>query len=322
MIRISRAGISIIGGLFGLYHAVLGAFWLSSYSDPTIGGFAIAIYVLAILTTLGLYKGARMPAFQAWANLFVAVTLPTLVNPLIVGAWHNTFATWYIGGLGVLLAATAVRRHRTIAWFGTVVVAFQTVQWGGFSAIFDSGIIGMALLVAAGQALSIGIERASADVVELNELARREATAAAATTAQRLERQERAQRALSSSLPMLERIVETGGRLSDSERDSARLGEAGLRDEIRGRALVNDRVREAVRNARTRGVEVVLLDEGGLDDVEPEQIERMLGDVASAIDGVATGRVTVRAPAGETWMVTLAATNRNSSGPTLLLRLP
>ncbi len=322
MIRISRAGISIIGGLFGLYHAVLGAFWLSSYSAPTIGAFAIAIYVLAIVTTLGLYKGARMPAPQAWANLFVAVTLPMLVNPLIVGAWHNTFATWYVGGLGVLLAATAVRRHRTIAWFGTAVVAFQCVQWGGFRAVFDSGIIGMALLVAAGQALSIGIERASSDVAELNELARREATAAAATTAQRLERKERAQLALSSSLPMLERIVESGGRLTDAERESARLGEAGLRDEIRGRALVNERVREAVRNARIRGVEVVLLDEGGLDTAEPELVARMLGDVASAIDGVSSGRVTVRAPAGETWMVTLAATNRNTSGPTLLLRLP
>jgi len=322
MIRVSRAWISILGALFGLYHAVLGAFWLSSYSDPTLGAIAIAIFVLAILTTHGLYKGARMPGYQAWVNLAVATTVPMLVNPLIVGDWHNTFATWYIGGLGVLLAATAVRRHRTIAWAGTVVVAFQAVQWGGFRAIFDSGVIGMALLVAAGQALSIGIERASDDVAELTEIAKQEATASAATTAQRLERQQRAQAALSSSLPLLERIVESRGSLTEAEREEARLAEAALRDEIRGRALVNDAVRDAVRSARIRGVEVVLLDEGGLDEADSATVSRILGDVASAIDGVNSGKITVRAPAGESWMVTLAATDRKSSGPSLMLRLP
>ncbi len=322
MIRVSRAWISVIGALFGLYHAVLGAFWLSSYRDPTIGAIAIAIFMLAIITTHGLYRGARMPAIQAWANLAVAFVVPMLVNPLIVGDWHNTFATWYIGGFGVLLAATAVRRHRTIAWVGAAVVAVQAVQWGGFVAIFDSGVIGMALLVAAGQALSVGIERASRDVAELTEIAKQEATASAATTAQRFERQQRAQAALSSSLPLLERIVEGGGRLTDAERDGARLSEAALRDEIRGRALVNDAVRAAVRNARIRGAEVVLLDEGGLDNAESDLQARVLGDVAAAIDGINSGRITVRAPAGESWMVTLAATERDSSRPSLLLRLP
>lgn len=322
MIRVSRFGISFIGAMFGLYHAVLGVFWVDSYAQPAVGWAAIGLYVAAIITTLALYRGARMPSAQAWANLFVAVTVPQMVNPQIVGAWHNTFATWYIGGLGVLMAATAVRRHRTIAWFGTAVVTFQAVQWGGFSAIFDSGVIGMALLVAAGQALSIGVERASADVVELTTKARDEAAASAATSAQRLERKMRAELALASSRPILERIVGSEGDLPDQDRTEARLAEAGLRDEIRGRELLNDSVREAVRNARIRGVEVVMLDEGGLDDADPETVTRVLADVASVIDTVATGRITVRAPSGEAWMVTVAATNRDASGPTLLLRLP
>jgi len=321
MIRVSRTTISSIGVLFGLYFAGLGGFWISSYRQPIIGILAICIYSVAIIASIALYRGVRMPRFQAFANLAVAGYLPLLMNPIIEEAIHNTFATWYIGGFGVLLATTAVRGHRSIAWLSTAIVVTEIVAWGGATAIIDSGLVGLVLMVAAGQAISLGLERASLEARELASQASSDAAATAATSMQRLERKLRAQLALQSSLPILQRIVTAGGNLTDAERVEAKLSEAALRDEIRGRELVNDRVREAVRLARIRGVEVVLLDEGGLDGADPEQKTKILNDVADALDGLNFGKVTVRAPSGESWKVTVAATAIGSTQPLIWLKL-
>jgi uncharacterized membrane protein len=322
MIRVSRGAISLIAGLFGLYYAVLGAFWVAKYQEPIVGVLAILLYSAAMLVTVGLYKGVRMPVIQAFINLSVAVYPPLLVNPIIQGENHNTFATWYIGALGALLAATAVRGHRAIAWIAAATVAVEVVVWGGAEAVYDLGLVGMLLLVAAGQAISLGLDRASLEAKTLSDQALADAAATAATSVQRLERKERAQRALESSLPMLQRIVVSGGSLTENERVEARLAEASLRDEIRGRELVNERVREAVRLARIRGVEVVMLDEGGLDSADSELRANILDDVAATLDGLSFGKVTVRAPANEAWMVTIAATAPGSAGPVLWLKLP
>jgi len=321
MIRVSRTSVSLIGVLFGLYNSGLGAFWVSSYQQPIVGILAIAVYSVAIIASLLLYRGLRMPMFQAFANLALAAGLPLVLNSIIEGVVHNTFATWYIGGLGALLATTAVRGHLTIAWVASAIVVAEVVAWGGATAIIESGIVGMVLMVAAGQAISLGLERASIEARELAELASADAAATAATSMQRLERKLRAQLALESALPILQRIVAAGGNLSDAERVEARLSEAALRDEIRGRELINDRVREAVRLARVRGVEVVMLDEGGLDGLETEQKTTILNDVAAALDGLNFGKATVRAPANEAWKVTVAAMAAGSTQPLIWLKL-
>jgi hypothetical protein len=99
------------------------------------------------------------------------------------------------------------------------------------------------------------------------------------------------------------------------------LAEVELRDEIRGRELVNDKIRVSIRNARKRGVEVVLLDEGGLDGLDQETKQRLLTDVANAIDGIQTGRVTVRTVRGEDWLITVLASDNPNEPPTLWLKL-
>ena len=61
MISVSRFAISLIGILFGLFHAVLGVYWVASYIDPGLGIAALVLYVVAILTTLGPYHEADEP---------------------------------------------------------------------------------------------------------------------------------------------------------------------------------------------------------------------------------------------------------------------
>ena len=70
--------------------------------------------------------------------------------------------------------------------------------------------------------------------------------------------------------------------------------EAELRDSLRAPSLVDVDVSEAARHARKRGVEVVLVDDGGSDDVTPDVRERLLRHVGSTLDGADAGSVTVR----------------------------
>jgi hypothetical protein len=118
------------------------------------------------------------------------------------------------------------------------------------------------------------------------------------------------------------------GRIPDAEPGFS-AGEHGAGDDGKVQQAVRSGVgvaavvqRDAVRLARLRGVEVLLLDEGGLDQCEPELRERLLADVANAIDGIAAGKVTVRSPQGEPWMLTVVALNPGSAVPDLWLKLP
>jgi hypothetical protein len=96
--------------------------------------------------------------------------------------------------------------------------------------------------------------------------------------------------------------------------------EARLRDDIRGRDLVNEEVRLATRNARERGVEVVLLDEGGLTNISQIELNNILGKVSGAINSVAAGKIVVRSPRGESWLVTVIATRSGTEAPDLWLK--
>ncbi len=78
----------------------------------------------------------------------------------------------------------------------------------------------------------------------------------AAQDAHEQERRRRLDQTGKRALPMLRDIILAGGELSDAQRIESRVLEAGLRDEIRGRRLLNDRVRNSVLAARRRGTAV------------------------------------------------------------------
>ena len=95
---------------------------------------------------------------------------------------------------------------------------------------------------------------------------------------------------------MLLRIATSPVGLTDEERRECALLEAAVRDEIRGRRLLDDEVRRLVLDARRRGVTVSVLDDGGLDRTTDEESRRVLSELAHALGGIGEGvdRVVVR----------------------------
>jgi hypothetical protein len=93
---------------------------------------------------------------------------------------------------------------------------------------------------------------------------------------------------------MLHRIADSGGDLSERQRQECRYLEAAIRDEIRGRKLLNDAVRYQVMAARRRGAIVTLLDEGGIDDLEGHDLDVVLNRLASAIGRTTADKIIAR----------------------------
>ncbi|MFM2321257.1 MAG: hypothetical protein RL612_404, partial [Actinomycetota bacterium] len=94
-----------------------------------------------------------------------------------------------------------------------------------------------------------------------------------------------------------------------------------LRDDISGGRLINRKVKKAVAAARSRGVDVALLDEGGLETKSPEDLQDLLDLIVSALNGINTGRVTVRTQPNEAWLVRFTASRPRVVTPDLDLKL-
>lgn len=321
MISLSSRALQFFAATFGLYHAVLGILNIGSYQNPNMVWVAVIFYLFALAASVFFWKEIGLPSWIASVNLVVAVLLPLLVTAGIGEFPSTPYTTWHIAAIGTLLAITAVRGQKVVAWIGISFLALEVIAWGGTAVLFNSGLIGAVLLVLGAQAASRALEQSEQLAKQFREKALATEAATAAKSAARVERERRINSTLAGVLPQLEVIVSKAGKLSEKERRIALLTEAELRDQIRGRNLVHDELSEQARLARTRGVEVQLLDDGGLDELDPDELDQLLGRVASELAQIQSGRVVVRSVAGEDWRLTIAAIRKGAEQPDLFLRL-
>lgn len=321
LIRVPRWSVAILALLYASYHSWLALMSFESYTNHVVAWLAISIYVATMLPSILFYSKGGIPTAQAIANFVAAGLIPFLVNSQLESWSTNVYSTWYVGGIGTLMAATAIRKQKAWAWAGLAVMTIQVLLWAGVDSFFRMGLPGAFLLVFAAHSISLGLVAAAKNVNSYIAEKLQTESLQAATTAARAERQSRIEKALLGALPMLKKISNASGALSDIEKTEARLLEASLRDEIRGRAFMNDAIQRTVRQLRERGIEVIILDEGGLDGTDPTERETLLNMAAMAISKVEGGRITLRAPKGESWKITVAATRPGVATPDIWLKL-
>jgi len=321
MIRIPRIALSAFTLAFGVYHSILGILNIAGYEERTFALISIALYLVGLAGAVGSFPGLRMRTELAWLALFVAITVPLLMSAAISRDAAYGYTTWHVAGIATLMAITAVRQHSVLAWIGVGFLIVQTLVWGGADALFTSGVFGAFLLVLAAQATASLLSASARAADEALERAVVSDAKTAANTAARLERQKRIKETLREALPLLDLIVNRKGKLSKPERFEAALKEHELRDQIRGRALLHPKLILATRAARTRGVEVQLLDDGGLEGLDDASRRGLLMRVARELESIDSGKVVIRAVAGETWRLTMAAIRKGADRPDLFLRL-
>ena len=321
MIRLSRLALAAVAILFGLYHALLGFLFLGEYQNPAFAIIGLIAYLTALLLATLDKSGLKMRPASAIYVLLVSVSLPQLIFAALGEVRQGSYATWHVAAIGTLLAIVAIRKFELVAWIGMAITTLEVVLWGGPDVIFNSGLVGAILLVATAQAASWALGSSSKSAEEFRRRALAIDTATAASSAARTERTERLNQTLKEVLPLLEKISDSKGNLTKAERLKAQLTEAELRDQIRGRNLLSIDVVSETRNARMRGIEVQLLDDGGLDDLSQEDRTPYLWEVASRLKGVKAGKVVIRAAKGDSWRVSMAAIRKESDSPDLFIRI-
>ncbi len=309
--------------LFSSYHLVL-AFYslpLGYYVDVTPVYGAMALYAVATIAALAVGR-RRMPIWVAAFAFAVVIALPLLVttqlDPEREGG--NSYATWYVAAIGTLLTIVCTRGRSGFAWAGVVFLVAQTVVWGGSAPLLGIGVIGSVAWVGVAQIITNALSKAVRDSQSFTLAERGAADWQAAQEAHLNERQFRLGQTSVMALPMLRTIQQTGGDLSDAQRAECLHLEGAIRDEIRGRKLLNDAVREQVMLARRRGTTVTLLDEGGIDDLEDHDLDRVLGKLAEALRSTAADKVIARTvPEGSDVAVTVVGLHVSGDGEASLL---
>jgi hypothetical protein len=312
-----------LAALFSSYHIVLGvySFQLGFYAGhgPVIA--AMILYAIATAALLAVSQ-RRTPVWLASFAFAVSLALPLLVTSQLeahrVGGL--SYSTWYVAACGTLLAIMVTVRRPGFAWAGIAFLVGQTILWSGPGALGEIGVVGSAAWVGIAHIITNALSKAARDSQRFA-LAEREATDwHAAQEAHLNERQFRLGQTSVMALPMLRAIQQSNGDLSAAQRAECLHLEGAIRDEIRGRKLLNNAVREQVMLARRRGTTVTLLDEGGIDDLADAELDRVLGRLAEALRGTTADKVIARTvPEGSDVAVTVVGLRMSDDGSASLL---
>jgi hypothetical protein len=320
MLEVPRWILASVVISFATFHAVIGALAWEGYDNHFLLVLSIVLYLASIGISVSMQDGLAVGWPMGSSIALGAVATSFVGNLGIASGQTGTYASWYVGGMGVLLGVLAVRGQAAIAWLSAGIVTAIVVQATGFEGIGTAGVVGMVVLIAAGQATSKSLKRANREVEELQSKELATEAALARVRAVNQEREKRLQAVLSQVLPALESVANSKTVLAESDREALLNLEASLRDDIRGRRLNSDSVKVASAAARARGVQVILLDEGGLDSITEEQLANVLNKVVNALNSVHAGKIVIRSPRSEKWLVTVMATRPGTQAPDLWLK--
>ena len=321
-IGVPRYIVVAVAAGFSAYLMVLAVSALDVPRHPLPIFVAMGLFAAATTLSLVPWGPARMPIWMAAFNLAVVVAMCLLVSNEIDLARPGGagYATWHVAAVGVLLTITSTRHRHTFAWLGIAFLIIQSIIWGGPGAVVSLGVIGSTSWVAVSHILSNALAKAARDARRFA-LAEQEATDwQAAQEAHVHERQFRLAQTSAMALGMLRQIHDSNGELTDAQRQECLHLEGAIRDEIRGRKLLNDAVRDEVMLARRRGATVTLLDEGGIDDLTDDDLERVLNRLALAIRQSNADKVIARTvPEGSDIAVTVVGLRSVADGDSVAL---
>jgi two-component sensor histidine kinase len=268
-----------------------------------------AVMIMAILTAISetaLFSRAIGPLIAAGIGLLL---LPALFRGAKTGTMRRRTA-WGIAAGGILLCCTATIGldpttvdAGSLYWYtcgilaGAVIVwttghpgppivalAFQIAQltfWAGPTGAIRLGLAAEIVIVIAGLMMRRAIRRISAAADISADTQHTLTLQQTKLDAFHLERRDRLHHTRATAAPMLHHIIKQRGLLNQVSRTECRVLEQALRDEIRGRHLLNPAMRDVISTHRRRGAYVQVLDDGGLDHYDPDTLNTLIDNAAA-----------------------------------------
>ena len=263
---------------------------------PVIAGLlAIGLSALALLKRR---PGYSLPARTAALVAAAAGGADALIIFQIDFAGWPSYTSWCIGASSVLCCGLIVRECPRQAWAGllliiTVIGVWTLITGRNPITIFalGSGQFSTLLIWHSTARISIAItaRTAASEAAGAEIIARRRA---------HQESEVLMRQAMTSVRrrvgPLLTAIAE-GAPITAGMRTRARMLEVELRDERRAPFFTDTRVIESARAARTRGIDVILLDDRGTgDDLTHEAQKAVIDRASQALDDARAGQVVIR----------------------------
>ncbi len=322
-----------LGLAFAVYLAARGMMWTEPVAMPVV--MVIVSLLLVAVTVLVLFAEPRIPVeasdapltagsrgptvLPMWPAVLVIVAAAVVPTAVALAAGpehrHSAYATAYIGAIGAILTIMTVRRRAGSAWIGAGLLTIGAMYWMGPMAALTQGLTGSVMWIVTAQMLLRSLDRAARDTVRLVELQQAAVAWQTAQETRRRERRRRVQFALQVAGPVLTRVIDTAGEISDSDRTEALVAEGSLRDELRGATLMDDAVRRELDAARRRGMSVTLFDEGGLAGLDDTTLAGIRAELAGIIRAARSSRLIIRTVRGGDIAVTIVGRTDVADGP-------
>lgn len=289
--RTRAAAVVVAVHLIGVAAAALGAL---PGIDPPIAPVLALIAHSACVVALVRVHGDPMPLRWTVAIVLTGPLLCALVLWSLPVPRDNPLQTWPIGVCAGVVTFLCVRGRAWWGWTEYAAVVGVTVVWvwqtGQGLATAVPLVTPAVALILMGSFFALAIRKPVADIFRLRAETTLRAAEEAAAAASLHERDVQLTRLDELARPLLTRIA-SGEPLADDERLACRLLESQLRDSFRARGLVD--VSSAVRAARSRGVDVLLLDDRGQQNTETVD-DAIVDAVVAALENPAVEAVTVR----------------------------
>lgn len=281
---------------YGVGTTIVALLNLRGLIVPWLGIVALALLWLA-LALLG--RPDREP-FRMVTTLAVVAIVGAMTS---VSSWniadpaHPGYATWPLGAMTFVLLVLALRGRRGWAWIGFCVLAVISVIASILAnqqvLMVVNDVVRQSATLLIGTLFALALRRSSQTItaIQANQLTR--TTVAAASAAGTRERAAQNARLERDARPALERILNPTP-LSAEELRNFVLLESTLRDGIRATGFSSDRIAEATREARERGITVVLLDDRGSELLDHDRAlveQALLEQLNSTADGAITARL-------------------------------
>lgn len=287
-------------GIVG-FVLVLGALGVANLDEVTSPG----PYVLALVLGLASVVAVLRPWPEGRGTVVAVAVVVAVVGLglLVVGvlpAGRPGYALWFPSFVWVPLGGLALRGHPVLAVLGAAASAATTMAWahlepgvgledGLYRVVSPTAVV----VVCVGIALLVNQYAGEVDRARTEQL--QAARLSAGARAAEAERRTRLAQIEQLAAPVLRRLRDDQG-VDERLATECRLLEAALRDGIRGRHLADPAVRETLWAARSRGVEVSLLDDSGAGTGETpvvaDVVRRCLVELVEKLEeGVVTARL-------------------------------
>lgn len=299
----------VLVGIYAGVAALLAAFGGTGASALLPLAAAVLVCALAAYALVAV-PGDPLPRRITIPLTFTGVVSALLVLSVLPVPTTNDIALWWPFGMSTVIFTFMCVRGRTLAaWCGMVCMIGTAAAWT--HATGQGATFGLVVAIPNVAPLLMStffaytLRPLAKAIYVLRETSLQNSAEKAASAAALDERDAQLDRLDVSARPLLERIA-TGETLHDDERRAGILLEARLRDGLRAPILQDPLVVDAATAARRRGVDVVMLDDHGMDGADPRDQERLRRAVADELDSVCDGSVTVRVlPPGRKALATI-----------------